>query len=285
MSIFDLPMVIQMLLFKPHLFEAIRDNLIQAYASKLALQHFSRHGLLSMNWLSFTSNKSVTSNPIPVASRGEQPVFVFYGISLGGILGAGYLALAGSTGLIARGILNGGGTPFALIMTRSLDFVIFDFLLLRTFYNNRHVRIIMSLLQMAWDSVEASGALASPITEPFPPVLIQAGLGDPVVPTMAAESMARAFHAVVLTNNPIQPFDISVASSSFGAPTAVLTELLYETEYQKFPSNNVQTGGNDVHDCLPQDEKMIGQIAEFINTGLILDPCTKDGCRRESAKC
>jgi hypothetical protein len=284
MSIFDLPMVIQVLLSKPHLFQAVRDNLIQGYASKLALQHFSRNGMLSMKWLSFQSDVDSTTNPIPT-HRGRPPVFVFYGISMGGILGAGYMALSGPTGLIARGILNGGGTPFAFIMTRSLDFAIFDFLLLLTFYNNRHVRIVMSLLQMAWDSVEGSGFLAPPFLEPFPPALIQAGLGDPVVPTMAAESLARAFHAAILPKNPIQPYGVPIASSSLNGTNAILTELLYERENQSLPANNVFAKSNDVHDCLPQDVKMIDQIAEFINSGRIVDPCISDGCRRTSAHC
>ena len=282
MSIFDLPMVVKVLLSKPHLFQAVRDNLIQAYANKFALQHFSQNSLLSMEWLSFRLEADSTTNPIPTF-QGRPPVFVFYGISLGGILGAGYMALSGPTGLIARGILNGGGTPFALIMTRSLDFTIFDFLLLLNFYNNRHVRIVMSLLQMAWDSVEGSGVLAPPITEPFPPTLIQAGLGDPIVPSMAAESLARAFHAAILSKNPIQPYGISISVN--GTSTVVIAELLYEKEYQSFPTNNVYAKRNDVHDCLPQDEQMIAQIAEYINTGRLVDPCIADGCRRASAHC
>jgi len=51
----------------------------------------------------------------------ETPVF-FHGISLGAILGAGYVR---SSPYISRGILNVGGSPFALILTRSSDFTAF----------------------------------------------------------------------------------------------------------------------------------------------------------------
>jgi hypothetical protein len=42
---------------------------------------------------------------------------------------------------------------------------------------------------------------------------------------------------------------------------------------------------NAVHYCVRSDEELIKQIVEFTNTGLVIDPCEKDGCRREFAAC
>ena len=81
MSKFDLPVVVKVMLGEPNLFGAIRDNMIQGYANKLALQHFSAKHLLEMDWLRFEGSK------IPLWHYRKIPTRVFYGISQGGILG------------------------------------------------------------------------------------------------------------------------------------------------------------------------------------------------------
>ena len=286
MSAFDLLMVVKVLISTPRLFQAVRDGLIQGYACKYALQHFSRNGLLSMDWLKFIRYDPVNGQPLPskpVPTLDDKPpVQAFYGISQGGILGAGYTALSGVTGLIDRAILGSPGTPFALIMTRSLDFLDYDTLLLFDFYDNRHVRMLLSLVQMAWDSVEASGVLAKPVTEPYPPVLIQAGLGDVIVPTIASEALARAFNASSVPANPREVFGIPTTSV---ASNTTLTELMYDKEYLGLSADNTVAEGNAIHFCLRRDKALINQICKFINTGTVIDPCVKDGCHRQRIKC
>jgi hypothetical protein len=279
MSTFDLPVVIKVMIGKPNMFEAVRDNLIQGYANKLALQHFTARHLLDMEWLQFERSD------IPRLDYDHPPTRVFYGISQGGILGAGYTSLLGPTGLIERGILGVPGTPFSLVMTRSLDFVAYDTLLLMCFYNNRHVRILLSLVQSGWDSLEASGVLAPPVKERRPRLLLQAGLGDPIVPTSAAEALARALGASTLPNNPRRIFGIpteAAANITWNGPDVTLTELLYEKEYNMLPKDDIHAPFNSVHYCVRQDRQLQGQIAEFVNTGRITNPCAEDQCRRDS---
>jgi hypothetical protein len=200
------------------------------------------------------------------------------------------VSLSGVTNLIDRGILIVPGTPFALILTRSLDFAGYDKLILMNFYNNRHVRILLTLVQMAWDSAEASGHQGRPVWEPFPPLLLQAGLGDPVVPTIAAEALARAMGACTLPNNPREIFGVRVdepaTNASWLGPKVTFSELLYEKEYESLPvDDELVTKGNGVHWCVRVDDAFNSQIEEFINTGRIIDPCEKDRCRRANATC
>ena len=289
MSSFDLLMVIKVLMSTPRTFEAVRDNLIQGYASKLALQHFTRHGLLDSDWAQFKTGSN-QNHPVPIY-QGSQPASIFYGISQGGILGAGYSALSGPTKLIDRAILGVPGTPFALILTRSLDFNGYDAILLLNFYNNRHVRILLSLVQMAWDPVEGSGLLAPPLTEPVPTMLLQAGLGDVEVPTIACEALARGLGASTLPNSPRKIFEIPVADSKdllLGASEsspAVLTELLYVHEYAELPLGDRKRHINAVHLCVRQDPQLIRQITKFVNDAEIIDPCEVDGCIRGRVVC
>jgi len=273
MSVFDMPIVVKTLIGNPNLFKAVRDNLIQGFSEKLVMQHFARNGML--DWLKIDGVSIPTDND-------EKPTFAFYGISQGGILGGGYLALAGKTGLIDRGILGSPGTPFTSVLTRSRDFVGYDFLLLFNFYNNRHVRLLLSLVQMGWDSVEASGLLAPPVHEPLPPTLLQTGLGDPIVPTSASEAMTRAMHGSTLSGNRRTIFGVPVTEQSSTTPV-VLTEIVYEKEYKSLPVDNTLPEVNSVHWCVRVDPAGIDQIEVYVNTGEIIDPCKEDQCHRASS--
>ena len=84
----------------------------------------------------------------------------------------------------------------------SLDFSTYDALMLMNFYTYCHVGILLGLVRMGWDSTEVLGVLVLRVSEPFPRILIQAGLGDPVVPTITDEALARAFDTSILTGNP-----------------------------------------------------------------------------------
>lgn len=292
MSSYDLLMVVKVLISSPRLFQAVRDNLIQGYACKYALQHFSRHALLSMNWLTFAqldpkNTTVVLQKSVPTLDN-KLPAQIFYGISQGGILGAGYTALSGVTNLIDRGVLGSPGTPFALIMTRSLDFSAYDKLLLLDFYDNRHVRMLLNLVQMAWDSVEASGVMASPVNEPYPRILIQAGLGDVIVSATASEALGRAFNASLPPSSPRQIFGIPTVLASglsVNDPHVTLTEVMYDREFEGLLDDNKVNERNRIHYCLRKDKAMLLQVAEFINTGRVVDPCIKDGCHRSGIPC
>ena len=282
MSIYDLFTFAKAILAKPGTFEAVRDNLIQGYANKYALQDFVRDGMLSRDWFVF-KEKGRRPGKVPTLN-GKAPSQVFYGISQGGILGAGYATLSGSTGLIDRTILGCPGTPLSLILTRTIYYVVVKAIALLNMYNSRHVRIFMSLMQMGYDSVEGSGVLAAPIREPYPRTLLHAGLGDVMVPAIGAEALARAFNASVLPNSPRSVYGVptaEAASNVSDGPYVTLTELLYETDYASIPAEGTALEMNGVHFCLREDAAIIRQTTEFINSGRVVNPCsTQKSCHR-----
>ena len=293
MSQYDFPLVARTMLTDPSLFGSIRDNLIQGYANKYALQHFVSNGLLEMPWMKFSKSGSGSGSnylqPIPLYNSTAGVPSMFYGISQGGILGAGYVALSGPTKLISRGVLGVPGTPFSLILSRSLQFLGYDIALLLNFYDNRDVRLFLSLAQMCWDSVEGAGVLGQPVEEPVPRIIMQSGLGDPIVPSLAAERLARALGAEILPHAPRQPiFGIPVGNPSINQK-AVLTEILYQTESDSLPVDDELTApDNDVHNCVRLEPVLQNQIEEFFNSGEILDPCAAangTACRRRKARC
>jgi hypothetical protein len=288
MSSFDMPVIVKALLSAPKLFEATRDNLIQGYANKIALQSLIQGWLLSSDWLVFKEMKTHTLQTIPFFEDND-PVSVFYGSSEGAVLGAGYTTLLGSSGLINRCVLGVPGTSLSVILTRSRSFGMYDGLLIRNFYNNRDVRIFLSVNQMVLDPVEAAGMLAPPVSH-IPRTLLQSGLGDATIPKIATEALARAYNASILPNNPRQDiFGIPIspaANESWNGAHVTLTEVLYTKEYRDLPVEGV-SGDNDnvVHVCLRQDCSLIAQLAVFVNTGRVIDPCIGDRCIRTEIAC
>lgn len=274
MSQFDMPVILNMLIADPLKIEVVRDNIIQGYANKIALQEFASNGLLEMESLKFGGKKLRLLNDLP-------PSTIFYGISMGGILGGGYTALMGSTEIIDRSILGVPGTPFSLILSRSEDFYVYNQVMLLNFYHNRHVRMFLSIFQLAIDSVGAGGHLAGPTpTENIPRVLIQAGLGDTQVTTIAAEILARSFGASLLPNSPRNVFGLD---SNATDPKSALTELLYQREATSLPKTNKFPERNNVHFCVRKDWALRNQIIQFINFDKITNPCADDQCVRQSA--
>lgn len=242
---------------------------------------------MKMKWLRFDENIANTSSPDSTLSD-AKPEYVFYGNSQGGILGAGYNAFVGEANVISRTILGVPGTPFALVIGRSAIFEKFKDFLLLNLYHHRHTRILLSLFQMGWDTVEASGLLAQPVNyESIPRVLMQSGVGDSIVTSIATESLARAYRASLLPSNTRKIFGLEVAqpaSLQWNGPHTTLTELYFEQEAKE---SDVERNGipafNNVHHCVHRDSALKKQLVEFINTGKVIDPCKEDNCWRKEA--
>lgn len=84
----------------------------------------------------------------------ENNSIVYYGISQGGVVGGGYVGMSTD---IKRAVLGVPGTPFALLLSRSHDFTPYKLLLGLEFYNWRHCRITITLMQQLWDTTESAG--------------------------------------------------------------------------------------------------------------------------------
>lgn len=291
MSSFDMPVLLKSLMADPNLMQATRDNIMQGYACRLALHHYIKNGLLDEPFLQFQHKKETYS--IRTNETRFPPPSIFYGNSQGGILGAAYNTLIGPTKLIQKVILGTPAISFTLVLYNSKSFQKYDKLLLLNFFNNRQVRIMLSVLQLAWDAIAPSNVLAPPILEQErPPILLQSGLGDPVIPTIATEALVRALNASTVPHNPRRSvFGVHRAptESSLNETVTVWTEVLYRDQYQAATRNNQAVVPADktnlIHQCLRQDCALIAQMTEFIQNGTIVDPCKNDNCFRSEISC
>ncbi len=145
---------------------------------------------LRENWLVYAS-------PQTYLMDGEKaPVSYYYGISEGGNLGAGYIL---STNEFSRSVLAVCGSPHALLLPRSLDFIPYLKILNLNIVNAVDIQLIVVLWQSHWDALEAGGWLAAPREEGYATqVLIQEGIGDARVSNIGAKILARGFNAVAM---------------------------------------------------------------------------------------
>lgn len=312
MSRLDLPIVLRTFVSEPHLFSSLRDNIIQGYGARVAIQHFCRRALLDMDFMSFQRPRNLHRD------NSTRARYLFYGISQGGVLGGAYAALAGARDLLDGTILGNPGTPFSLLMPRSDIFPFYETLMLLNLRYKRHVRIVLSLMQIFWDSVEVSGVLSPPLTEPYPETVIYTGLGDSTVTTLGAEVFARAYGALIVEGEKnlrpfglasaqtvdlskgdghAMPFPVKSPPSLLNESTVIFTEILYEKEWESISVLSNTSGGkakegsgvlyNDVHWCTRLDPALQHQINMFIMKGAFVNPCQEDvdRCIRPNATC
>jgi len=143
-------------------------------------------------------------------------------------------------------------------------------------------------MQMYYDSVEVGGILASKSDgDIFTKTLLQVGLGDSVVTTIATEILARNYNASVFPNNPHTIYDLPTISDDANASIvhSLYTEMLYEREVQMLLLEDMSSVNNPVHFCFRQDPDVLRQLAEFINTGKFINVCPPEGCVRPNSEC
>lgn len=233
----------------------------------------------------------------------------FYGISQGAILGAGYTEFSS---LIRRSVLGSGGTPFALLMPRSVDFGLYHSLLELNVPRARDVRLLLSLLQMSWDRLEAAAWLASAASsrsdedieaennERRKAVLMQAGTGDSEVSVIGTEILARALEATAVTPVAVPSWGIqartatatratpSTSCEGEGVPGseeccpavgASLALYDYRREAAEVPDDDTPPPPGWVHMCVRHDPDAEQQVLTFLRTGCVVNYC--DGaCER-----
>eukprot|EP00752_Nemacystus_decipiens_P014344 g12761.t1 len=292
MSRLDLTVVARALVSRPELlFTGTAEDLMQGFVNQEAVLT-----LVSRRLGDFIGDGAIK---LSEEELGAVPLS-FYGISQGAVLGAGYTEFSS---LIRRSVLGSGGTPFSLLMPRSVDFRTYHELLKLNVPGARNVRLLLSLLQMSWDRVEAAAWLASDgggsgedkghgQAKDDKAVLMQAGTGDAEVSVIGTEILARAFQAMAVSPVAVPAWGIpavvdstaascpgasSAASSSSSSASLALYE--YRREASEVPDDDTPPPWGWVHMCVRHDSDAQQQVLKFVETGCVVNFC--DGrCER-----
>ncbi len=211
---------------------------------------------------------------------------VYYGNSEGGIMGGALTALSTD---IHRSVLGVPGMDYDVLLDRSSDFAPF-LNLLNGSYTKAVQQFGFDLLQMLWDRGEADGYAQQMTVHPLPGtpkhlVLLAEGFGDHQVANIQTETEARTIGAGVhqpalapgrsLQTQPLWGLSPLPAGSTTGSALYVWDSGVPAPPLADLPP----TVGPDPHDTVPRSLPAFwAQMATFLDTGRIPDPCGTGPC-------
>jgi hypothetical protein len=144
--------------------------------------------------------QGLSSNP-EFAGRIDTQRLYYSGVSLGGIMGGAYTAVAPDS---ERSALIVPGFRFSLLLSRSTDFSRFAEVVYPTYPDRVEQAVINSMQQLVWDRGEANAYAWHMTRDPLPntprhTVLLHEAFGDHQVPNIATETLARLVGARLRT--------------------------------------------------------------------------------------
>ncbi len=121
----------------------------------------------------------------PLAGLWDGGSLGYYGISLGGIQGATFMALQDE---VPYAVLHVGGSAWSTMLERSANWTVFEELVLNDFPSAKDRQILYAVSQLYWDTADPAGYTAELAQRN---TLWQYSIGDEQVPNMTTELLAR----------------------------------------------------------------------------------------------
>jgi len=201
----------------------------------------------------------------------------YYGNSQGAILGGAYTAMSPD---LERIVLGVGGAPYALILSRSLDFDPFFLLFKQKYTDHRDITLLLVAVQTLWDPAESSGYLHHMNENPLPgtpskDVLIQVGRGDAQVTAMSSHVNARAYGATTVAPETRPIWGVDEAQPGFSG--SAIVEFQYSDVPEEPYVNVPPEEGTDTHECPRRELNGQLQIRDFLETGVVNQYCEGPG--------
>jgi hypothetical protein len=172
-------------------FPTFTDRQQQAMLNQLFLARLMIH---AQGFVSHAAFQDAAGNPVIDRSA------VFYdGNSQGGIFGGTVIAISQD---IRRGVLGVPGMNYSLLLTRSIDFDVYETLYNPAYPNELQRPLGFALIQMLWDRSEPNGYAHHMTDDPLPntpphTVLLHEAFGDHQVANVATEIEARTIGAFI----------------------------------------------------------------------------------------
>lgn len=258
MSFEDLASLVEYIDKRPTETFVLTDRLHQAFANQLAL--------------SFAVKTTLTEVPeLEVLGQTiyDPDQLFWYGISQGSIFGVVLMAL---TPTIQHGVLNVGGGPYSLMMTRSGSFRdLFTLIKLKIGDNPLTLQKYVALSQHAFDRVDPSTYAPHMLLDPYPQspekqVIFQYGIGDHLVNNLASHVILRAAGIDMLDPSAEIPYGIGTVNSPLTESAAVAVDYqLAELPgiYAEIPDDPADK--DDVHELVRRNPRIRDQIDVFFS--------------------
>lgn len=223
-----------------------------------------------------TATRSISSDPTYGALLDPEQRY-YYGISLGGIMGALYMSLSTD---VTRAGLEVMGAPFGLLLGRSRKFDAFFDIASAAYEDPRDVQFIVGIVQMLWDRVEPNGFLPylardeSPGTPPRD-VMMRAAVGDHSVTTLGAHYLARGLHAPLVDSGVREVWGLP----SVAPPHSGTAYFEYDFGLPPAPTCALpQRKCTDPHGAIRRLEAAQQQLEHFLRGGEVESFCPGGHC-------
>jgi hypothetical protein len=145
-------------------------------------------------------------------------------------------------------------------------------------YHRKDLRIVITSWQLLLDAAECTGWANSGRYDDMT-TLLQIGLGDSTVSTIAGRIMAANLNSSQFMPTPFPTFDVGhiVANQSVGVD--ILFQGIYPHDEASLPKNSaIPNPGTNVHECMQSQPEVILQNSLFISNDKIVNPCGRKVC-------
>jgi hypothetical protein len=197
----------------------------------------------------------------------------WYGISLGGTLGAVTLA---NTDRIDTAVLHVGGAAWSMMLERSAAWTTFEPLLSIAIPEPEDRQHLYALSQLFWDPVDPASYASELSSRPF---MMQMAVGDDTVTNLASALLMRSTNWPLLTPCTTVPASVLTCQTPVQAPVVTQFDpLLVHPPDENRPGELV---GSHTDPRTWTTTQL--QTATFLATGEILHPCGDEACTAENA--
>jgi hypothetical protein len=247
--------------------QLVTDRLAQSHANQMALVELALSDLGADSAIDRDID-DVLLDPTNVS---------YYGISLGGIQGAGQVAISPR---ISKGVMAVPGAGWAHMIHRSTQFWQLEVVIDALYPDPLTQNVFVAMLQMFFDPSDPANLATLMNGDPSAPdapaktVILQEAIGDCQVPNIATDLLARTIGAAHLDESTDPVFGLETIQGPTTAPS--LTQIRVPDDLDAyFPpdENTTPAVDNGVHNSAVLRELMYGQISHLMVTGDIIHPC------------
>jgi len=207
------------------------------------------------------------------------------GNSQGGIMG---MALAAISTDFERAVLGVVGMNYSTLLTRSVDFDVFETVLVPVYPDPVDRAISIAAVQMLWDGAEGAGFVRHLVDDPLPgtppkQVLMHVAFGDwqvsELTAMVAARTMGVPIHRPVTADGRNREVDPGwgIDTLTYGTDTSAL--IIWDSGSDEIPLDALPPStSRDPHADPRNDIEVRRQKAAFLFDGELIDVCNTGPC-------
>jgi hypothetical protein len=260
MALEDQGAVVETIAVDPSRVFLFTDRLHQGFANQLALSHAIRTTL--------AASDAVTAFDKPLYDPDQS---YWYGISQGSIFGACIMALSPH---LEKAVLDVGGGPYSLMMTRSGSFSdLFEIMKVTIGDDPLTIQKFIALSQHVWDRVDPITYAPHVLQDPYqdsPPraLLFSYGIGDHSVTNVASHLLLRALGVDLLDPAAEPVYGLGGVPAPTDGSAGVVVDFMYpdpagvEAELPDDPPDE-----ENVHEGVRRNPKIKDMIDAFLRPG------------------